>query len=70
VRRSSGDLPPAENLGQAFVGWLAGCAFVYSALFGAGQFLVGEPGPAVLFAVVFVVSGLVLGRVVRQSWAR
>jgi Na+/proline symporter len=70
VRRSCGDLPPAENLGQAFVGWVAGCAFVYSALFGAGQLLVGEPELAVLFVVVFIVSGLVLGRVVRQSWAR
>ena len=34
---------PSDDLKLAFVGWLAGCAFVYSALFGSWTFPDGEP---------------------------
>jgi solute:Na+ symporter, SSS family len=68
VRRSCGGLAPTEDLRLAFVGLAAGCVFVYSALFGAGQLLVGTPGPAALFAIMFVASGLVMVRILRRLW--
>jgi Na+/proline symporter len=69
VRKACGNLAPDQNLGRAFVGWIAGCAFVYSGLFGAGQALVGSPLLAAIFALVFLVSGLMMARILRQLWS-
>ena len=58
-----------DSLPQAFLGWTLGCLFVYSALFGVGSFLYGRTGPAALWLVVFVMSGLGLWRLLPKLWA-
>ncbi|MDH4063671.1 MAG: Na+:solute symporter, partial [Acidobacteriota bacterium] len=42
IRRESGGLPSSDDLWDAFTGCAASCAFVYSALFGAGHWLMGH----------------------------
>ncbi len=56
-------------LNEAFLGWVAGCAFVYSALFGTGHFLLQHTTAAAVSLVVCVLSGAVLWRVVPRLWA-
>jgi hypothetical protein len=41
---------------------------IWASLFSVGNFLYGRTGPAMLLTVVFVVSGLVLLRVIRILW--
>ncbi len=60
--------------GAAFVGWLAGCAVIWSSLFAIGNFLYSSGDPsrlrmAWILTVTFIVSGYVLLKVTRQLWA-
>jgi SSS family solute:Na+ symporter len=64
VRERSGLPPSPDSLPQALLGWTAGCAFVYSALFGAGNALYGRTSMAGVCFVMAIVSGTVLYRVV------
>jgi len=58
-------LPPSpDSMSQALLGWTAGCAFVYSALFGAGNVLYGRSGLALVCFALALVSGVVLYRVI------
>jgi Na+/proline symporter len=68
VRRACGNLSSTDNLSLAFVGWISGCTFVFSALFGAGYFLLGKTPAGVVAAVVFVVSGAVLYKLLPHVW--
>ena len=68
VRARTGLGPSADSLPQQFLGWMLGCFFVYSALFGVGSYLYGRNGPALLWAVVFVGSGLGLIRLLPRMW--
>ena len=61
--------PSPDSLPQALLGWVLGCAFVYSALFGAGSFIYGRMGQFVLWLVVFIVTGLGVRHVLRGFWA-
>jgi solute:Na+ symporter, SSS family len=63
-----------NRIGAAFVGWVSGCAVIWSSLFAIGNFLyaAGDSSRltnAWLLTGMFVVSGLVLLRVTRQLWA-
>ncbi len=69
IRARTGLGPQGDSLPQAFLAWVLGCLFVYSALFGAGSLLYGNHGPAALWAVVFVVSGGLLIRLLPKMWA-
>jgi Na+/proline symporter len=69
VRRGPIDRTQAAGLNDAFAGWIAGCAFVYSALFGMGHALFGHTTAAVVSAAIFLVSGGVLFSVVPRLWA-
>lgn len=69
IRRATPDAAPGDGLNEAFVGWLAGCAFVYSALFGMGHVLLGHTTASIVSGAVFVASGAVLWRVVPRLWA-
>ena len=40
--RESGSSASPDSLPQALLGWMLGCTFVYSALFGTGSFLYGR----------------------------
>ncbi len=60
--------PGRENIPMALVGWVAGCTVVWSALFAIGNALYGRTGPALVLLATFVVSGVVLIRVVNRLW--
>jgi len=57
------------NIPLALLGWVAGCAAIWSALFTVGSILYMRAGAALLMGAVFVVSGLVLLSVVRTLWS-
>jgi Na+/proline symporter len=58
----------AANFSLALAGWFAGCVMIWSALFTVGNFLYGRIGYTAALAGVFVVSGLVVIRTVKQLW--
>lgn len=60
--------PSPDSLAQSLLGWVLGCLFVYSALFGTGSFLYGRTGPFAMWLVVFLVSGVGLLKVVPRMW--
>jgi solute:Na+ symporter, SSS family len=68
-RRAAGVTAAGDSLPQALLGWVLGCAFVYSALFGVGSALYGRTGPTVLFTAVFVASGVSLWRLLPRMWS-
>ena len=53
---SAGQGEPDESLTAAFGGWFLGCLVVYSALFGTGYLLYGNPGLAFACFTVFLIS--------------
>jgi Na+/proline symporter len=57
-----------DSLPQALLGWVLGCAFVYSGLFGVGSLLYGRMPQFTMWLVVFVLSGAGLARVLRGFW--
>jgi solute:Na+ symporter, SSS family len=71
IRAMVGPLPDdgtPENIPMALLGWVAGCASIWSALFAVGNFLYGRTTPALLLTAVFVVSGLIVVRIVSRLW--
>ncbi len=69
VRDACGGLPPVDLLGEAFVGWGAGCVLVYSLLFGIGHALMSHHLATMLCGAASVASGVVLLRVWKGLWA-
>ena len=78
IRKAAGisdaEVALENRVGGALLGWISGCAVIWSALFAIGSFLYapGDPSrwPAAWILLgVFVVSGLVLLRVTKQLWA-
>jgi Na+/proline symporter len=61
---------PGDSLPQALLGWVLGCALVYSALFGAGSFIYGRMPQFAVWLAVFAVSGVGVRQVLRSFWAR
>jgi hypothetical protein len=55
-------------MGTATLGWVAGCATIWSSLFAIGNFLYGRTQLALVLTAVFVVSGLVLITVTNRLW--
>jgi SSS family solute:Na+ symporter len=68
VRAACGGLAPADDLGAAFTGSAASCAFVYSAVFGVGHALMGHTTAATVSAVILVVSAAVTIRAIVRLW--
>jgi solute:Na+ symporter, SSS family len=60
----------SDNMGTATLGWVAGCATIWSSLFAIGNFLYGRTQPALMLTAVFVVSGVVLITVTNRLWDR
>jgi Na+/proline symporter len=58
-----------DNIPLALLGWVTGCTVIWSALFTVGNFLYGRMGYALSLLGVFVVSGLILLRVIQRLWA-
>jgi Na+/proline symporter len=70
---SDREVAQENRVGDAFVGWIAGCVVIWSALFAIGNFLYapGDPTrwPAALgLSALFVVGAVVLSRVTRRLW--
>jgi solute:Na+ symporter, SSS family len=57
-----------ESIPLALVGWVAGCAMIWSSLFTVGNFLYGRYNYALALGAVFVISGFILLRVVNRLW--
>ncbi|MBW7934353.1 MAG: Na+:solute symporter [Gemmatimonadaceae bacterium] len=68
VQQLAGVGPSPDSLPQAMLGWVLGIAFVYSALFGAGSFIYGNNAQGAVFAVVFVLSGYGVVKVLQGFW--
>jgi Na+/proline symporter len=68
VRAATGLGPSPDSLSLAMLGWVLGCLFVYSALFGTGSILYGKWPQASLWIVVFVVTGVWLARLLPRMW--
>ncbi len=69
VRAVTGLGPSPDSLSQAMLGWVLGCLFVYSAMFGTGSILYGRWPQAMLWVTVFLVSGVFLARLLPRLWA-
>jgi Na+/proline symporter len=59
--------PSPDSLPQALASWVAGCALVYSALFGTGNALYGHTAQALVCGVVFVAAAVTLTRLIRTA---
>jgi len=70
VRAEAGVGPSPDSLAHALLGWVLGCAFVYSALFGTGSFLYGRTGQGLVFLAVAVASGVGLARLLPGLWKK
>jgi Na+/proline symporter len=57
-----------ENIPLALLGWVSGCTAIWSSLFAVGNYLYGRMDYAYGLTAVFVVSGLVLIRVINRLW--
>jgi SSS family solute:Na+ symporter len=57
-----------QNIPLSMVGWIMGCLMIWSALFTVGNFLYGRTNYALALGAVFVVSGLIVIRVVQRLW--
>jgi len=58
-----------ENIPLGLLGWLTGCIAIWSSLFTVGNFLYGRWNYAFALLALFIVSGLVLLRVINIMWS-
>ncbi len=71
VRQEAGvDTSGGDDLGLATLGWVSGCAVIWSSLFAIGCFLYGRSAMAWTLTAVFVVSGATLLVVINRLWDR
>jgi len=70
IRQEAGLPASPDSLPHSLLGWVCGCAFVYAALFGTGSALYGRTPQAILWGVVFLVSGFGLLRLVPRMWGK
>jgi Na+/proline symporter len=59
----------SDHMGKATVGWVSGCAVIWSSLFAIGNFLYGRMLLAITLSAVALVSGLVLIFIVNTLWS-
>jgi Na+/proline symporter len=69
IREEVGGPASSDNLSAAFVGWIAGLALIYGALFGSGLLLLGRPAAGTVGVAVAVVGGIALVRLLPRLWA-
>ncbi|MGV3709103.1 MAG: sodium:solute symporter family protein [Gemmatimonas sp.] len=63
IRDKAGLGPSPDSMSVAVGGWVLGCVFVYSALFGTGSLLYGNQSIGLVWFAVFAVSGFGLFRI-------
>lgn len=69
IREESGVGPSPDSLAHSLLGWVLGCLFIYSALFGAGSFLYGKTLQGTVWLAVFIITGFGLIRLLPKLWA-
>jgi solute:Na+ symporter, SSS family len=57
-----------DSMPLALIGWVAGCAMIWSSLFTVGNFLYGRYWYALALLGVFLISGGVVLRVIKRLW--
>jgi solute:Na+ symporter, SSS family len=57
-----------DSIPLALLGWVAGCAMIWSSLFTVGNILYGRWGYALALGAVFLISGLVVLYVINRLW--
>jgi solute:Na+ symporter, SSS family len=57
-----------DSISMQLLGWVLGCTFVYSTLFGAGSALYGYTTQAAIFVLVWIISGVGLLNILRKVW--
>src|SRR6266545_3595580 len=60
----------SDHMGRAALGWISGCAVIWSSLFATGSYLYGRTSLALTLTAVSVVSGAVLLYVINTLWDR
>ena len=60
----------SDRIGQAAIGWIAGCLTIWSSLFAIGNLLYGRYQLAAVLIALFVVSGATLIIVINNLWDR
>ncbi len=70
IRAESGVSSSPDSLPQNMLGWMLGCLFVYSGLFGTGSFLYGKTPLGLVWLALFVGSGAGLVYLVPRLWSR
>ncbi|MDI6848715.1 MAG: Na+:solute symporter [Candidatus Saccharicenans sp.] len=68
IRQEAGLEGSPDSLTLSFAGWVAGCIFVYSALFGTGAYIFGRWPLAVFWTILFVVSAFSLIKIIGRIW--
>ncbi len=68
IRKDSAATPAPDSLAQGVLGWVCGCSFVYSALFGTGSLIYGRMPQFYLWLAIFSLSGFGMWRVLRGFW--
>jgi SSS family solute:Na+ symporter len=60
----------SDDLGQATIGWIAGCLATWSGIFALGYFLYGRTGTAWILTAIFAASTVVLIATVNSLWGK
>jgi Na+/proline symporter len=69
VARLAPDIPPSRNLRYDLFDWIAGCALIYGALFGAGKMILKEYLPGSAFLLLALGAGWYIYRdLSRRGW--
>ncbi len=72
IRAIAGDLTDdgtrGDNIPLGLLGWLAGCAMIWSALFAVGNVLYGRMGYAIALVVVCLATSAVVIAVIKRQW--
>jgi hypothetical protein len=68
IPSSAGVGSSPDSIPMQLLGWVLGCTFVYSTLFGAGSALYGLTTQAAVFGVVWIASGIGLLKILNSLW--
>ena len=68
IRDEAGGEPSPDNLPNALLGWVLGCAMVYSALFGVGSLLYGATAQGLTLVASCLLSAIGLARLIPRLW--
>jgi SSS family solute:Na+ symporter len=69
IRAQCPDVRSPDNVSAAFVGWFAGLALVYGALFGSGHLLLGNVTAGLVASAIAAAGGIVLAAVLPRLWS-